>query len=854
MIGPAVVCRDDGRRLDVRRAGLNGIDYLDVADDQLSLCVHLFGPVPDGLTPANFVIEGGRRIRGIKVVDVGVDDSADVDGDACLRVVVDRPGDGSRYRLCVVALDSKGHPAGVYPGFDAVYACIEFTFTASCPSDFDCALPATCPPVERPEPSISYLAKDYGSFRNLILDRLARLVPDWTERHVPDLGVTLVDLLAYVGDQLSYYQDAVATEAFLGTARHRISVRRHARLVDYHVDEGTAARAWVHIEVPAGDVVLPAGASLVTAIPGVQGRGTIAIAELPGDGGARYESFEPLFAGLAPVLRQGHNRIELHTWGDELCCLPKGAMAATLRDGPPRPEPTATESTSSADDEDVGRVLHLEPGDLLLFEEVVGPSTANPADADPSHRHVVRIVRVTKGVDELYDQPVVEVEWREEDALPFPLCVSTLGPAPACAVVEPVSVARGNIMLVEHGRRGSETIGPVPELLVADACEAPCRPAQTDPMAAPFRPDPLQSSPLAFSEPITWSRHGVPTAAAELLGQDGHAAVPLLELRDDGHHAPPGTSPRWEACFDLLGSGPDDQHVAVEIDDDRQAHLRFGDDELGQRPAPGMLFTASYRIGGGRTGNVGADTIVHLVVEHLDDARGLQPRNPLAAMGGKDPERLQDVRLVAPYAFRGVIERAITADDYATLATRIGGARLQRAAASLRWTGSWFRADVVLDVRASVPGADDVLAVVAQDLPAYRRIGHDLTVMMGRTVPILVGLEVCVQPHALLAHVRAGLVDVLGRGRTSSGRLGFFDPDRFTFGQSVEMSQLVAAAMSVNGVESVTVSRLERVGQGPSGEIDAAYLLIGPLEIARLDNDPSFPEEGQLELTLRGGR
>ena len=66
---------------------------------------------------------------------------------------------------------------------------------------------------------------------------------------MPDLGVTLVELLAYVGDYLSYYQDAVATEAYLDTARLRISVRRHARLVDYAMHEGCNARAWVCVEV-----------------------------------------------------------------------------------------------------------------------------------------------------------------------------------------------------------------------------------------------------------------------------------------------------------------------------------------------------------------------------------------------------------------------------------------------------------------------------------------------------------------------------------------------------------------------------------------------------------------------------
>src|SRR5207248_4366809 len=102
-----------------------------------------------------------------------------------------------------------------------------------------------CPPPQRVEPEVNYLAKDYASFRQLILDRLALVMPDWQERHVPDIGIMLVEVLAYVGDYLSYYQDAVATEAYLDTSRLRISVRRHARLVDYQLREGCNARAWV---------------------------------------------------------------------------------------------------------------------------------------------------------------------------------------------------------------------------------------------------------------------------------------------------------------------------------------------------------------------------------------------------------------------------------------------------------------------------------------------------------------------------------------------------------------------------------------------------------------------------------
>src|SRR6185436_19261624 len=113
----------------------------------------------------------------------------------------------------------------------------------------DCKPRPDCPPPQRSEPDINYLARDYASFRQLILDRLAVIMPDWRERHVPDIGVMLVEVLAYVADYLSYYQDAVATEAYLDTARQRISVRRHARLVDYVLHEGCNARAWVFVQV-----------------------------------------------------------------------------------------------------------------------------------------------------------------------------------------------------------------------------------------------------------------------------------------------------------------------------------------------------------------------------------------------------------------------------------------------------------------------------------------------------------------------------------------------------------------------------------------------------------------------------
>ena len=115
-----------------------------------------------------------------------------------------------------------------------------------------------CPPEIGARPDIDYLAKDYQGFRRLMLDRLSLLAPGWTERTPADLGIALVELLAYVADELSYRQDAVANEAYLGTARQRVSVRRHARLVDYFMHEGCNARAFVHFDVVGQGVALGA--------------------------------------------------------------------------------------------------------------------------------------------------------------------------------------------------------------------------------------------------------------------------------------------------------------------------------------------------------------------------------------------------------------------------------------------------------------------------------------------------------------------------------------------------------------------------------------------------------------------
>ena len=86
------------------------------------------------------------------------------------------------------------------------------------------------------------------------------------------------------------------------------------------------------------------------------------------------------------------------------------------------------------------------------------------------------------------------------------------------------------------------------------------------------------------------------------------------------------------------------------------------------------------------------------------------------------------------------------------------------------------------------------------------------------------------------------------------GEHGLFHPDNFSFGETVFLSPLYAAARSVAGVDSVQVTRFHRQGQEDPRPLADGFMTLGRLEIARLDNNPSFPEHGVLRFDLHGGK
>lgn len=820
-MGNRYYCRDKRRRAAVRKAKkpdgtpfLNGIDYLEVEPGQVTLKVIFIHSLPENpagvlaLTEDNVVIEGGTRIRGVQVSKLEIDP-----GDASKKILfieVNVRGDFSPYTLRLVNSSIDPEPP---EGFDPLLSHVDFSFKVECSSDFDCKSAVVCPQETLREPQLDYLAKDYSSFKRLMLDRLAETMPEWKERNPADLGIALIETLAYAADYLSYYQDAVATEAYLGTAQKRASIRRHARLLDYLMHNGCNARAWAQVRVNSDDVVLEKGSKLLTRIPGQDTKilpDTFDYEQLVA---LKTVVFETMHEA---VLFKDHYEMCFYTWGDLECCLPKGATSATLK----------------------GNQENLKEGDVLIFEEVKGPATGLREDARPEQRHAVRLTGVKISKDPLggqfKDPPsedpvhITEIKWGLEDALPFPLCISALIENEA---FENLSVALGNIVLADHGY----TIGGERE----EGEKMPGIPASG------------KYSPTLKYADITCcvsdaGEKARSLAAVAAVRQDPRDALPFVELWE----AENGKC--WTSRPELLNSGRFAREFVVEIEEDRKATLRFGDGVYGKKPASNSRFFVKYRTGNGRGGNVGAEAITHIIT---GDSRIKEVRNPLPATGGTDPEPLEEVRLYAPQAFR-TQERAVTEADYAAMAEL--HPEVQRAAATLVWTGSWYTVFITADRKGGLPVDPEFEETLRSFLERFRLAGHDIEIESPRFVPLDIAFTVCVAPGYLRSSVRQMLMETFSSAEFPDGRRGFFHPDNFTFGQPVYLSRIVALAMKLPGVMWIDTSsrpphRFKRWKEPAREELERGVMPINRLEIARMDNDPNAPENGKIEFFMEGG-
>jgi Baseplate J-like protein len=292
------------------------------------------------------------------------------------------------------------------------------------------------------------------------------------------------------------------------------------------------------------------------------------------------------------------------------------------------------------------------------------------------------------------------------------------------------------------------------------------------------------------------------------------------------------------------------QPTQYDVDGDGGCAIRFGNDVFGASPTDQDLFSVTYRTGVGATGNVAADTIT--TVDPAAAATITSARNPFAVTDGADAETADHIRRMAPQAFRAVQYRAARAEDYEAAAETLPW--VQKAGTSFRWTGSWMTVFTAADPRGS-ERIDINEHVQLVDLLNRRRLaGYESYAPPPQYISLDLSIEVCVESGWLDSDVEAGVLDRLGSATRAGDSAGFFFADRFTFGTPLYRSRLEAAIQHVPGVAGVHTITYRKRGRFTDFVDLPEVVAPAPMQILRVDNDPSRLERGTIRVIAEGGR
>jgi Baseplate J-like protein len=171
------------------------------------------------------------------------------------------------------------------------------------------------------EPRITdFTNRDFASLVESLLDLASLRLPEWTDQSENDIGRMLLELFAYTGDVLLYYQDRIANEAFLETAVERRSVIDLLSLIGYTL--ATPAPASVALEVtpkdPGVTVQIDVGARFAT--EAAADKAPVEFVFLPTSGAPLVQRADVVGGKVLPIIVTAVNatRVDSETLGISL--------------------------------------------------------------------------------------------------------------------------------------------------------------------------------------------------------------------------------------------------------------------------------------------------------------------------------------------------------------------------------------------------------------------------------------------------------------------------------------------------------------------------------------------------------
>jgi hypothetical protein len=755
-----------------------GIRYLSIeireGDDHPALVTaHLNQPV-GSLTEDQVVVSGGRRLP-VPAYEVVF---------AASTVTLRFRGFGDHSPYTVTLTDGGG--TALHPFF----ASAEFRFTIDCEVG-DCRESPTEArrPAAQP-PAVDLLTKDFNGFVNLLADWVKVRNPSVADLSGASFERVLLDLLAWVGDMTSYYQDRVANEAFIETASQRFSLRQHAVLLGSNLDDGyppttlLAFDATVSGFVPAGlqvrmrtardEVPVSFTVATRTRVLAENASSLLRVAAFPGAVDAE------LPAGATELLLWGHG-IQLHA-GDRFAFV-QGSFAQIV-------------------------TLAAAPRRIEASGWVQDPSQTFDPLTDPAHVTQLRWI-----------EPLAQAlqPWGAVPLVLHANIVDALYGTPRRAVVDAFTDPRRGEIAIRLTRRtsivGRQRGG---DALLLRALRVPEWPVVHD-------EDGTGASVPAVALTVsgdTWTR------VEHLHGSRSYDLHYTAQADEEG------------AIWLRFGDGVNGREVALATPQQPAAEieLRY---RIGDPVAGNVGLGTLVEIVGPVTGT---DEQVALAALGT-----VAVTNVVPATGGREPHTLARTKEELPSSLRhGSLQRAVALEDYAAVAMEVPGA----GRATARAAGGLFNTVMVL---VDPEGAEDLeeglRQRVHQHLDALRMTGREHVVLAAEYVPLEVELVLCAQPGFARHLVRDRVMAELRPG--SGERPGWFHPDRLSFGDAVRLGDLLAFVQGLAGVRSVKATVFRPLGN-PAGIAVRDIIVLGRTNVARLDADPDFPEHGTLEVRMIG--
>jgi hypothetical protein len=153
--------------------------------------------------------------------------------------------------------------------------------------------------------SIAYRIGEYSQFRASLHARLSSSdfpqLANLRTREDDDFTIGLIDAFACSADVLTFYQERIANESYLRTAKERVSLQEMGRLVGYRLRPGVAAETWLAfaLETPPAPPpnLAPEPGNFVTGVPSSLSLDIgFQVQSVPGPGGKPqvFETVEPL--------------------------------------------------------------------------------------------------------------------------------------------------------------------------------------------------------------------------------------------------------------------------------------------------------------------------------------------------------------------------------------------------------------------------------------------------------------------------------------------------------------------------------------------------------------------------------